>query len=194
MHIIAIVGKTSSGKDTVARFLAKKYEIPMVVSYTTRPKREKETDGVEHYFISEEQMQTILQKEDIIAYTKNEQTGIEYCASLQGMTHDPMIYIINPDGIAWMKENGKGDFTLTTIYVNCPEEIIRQRALQRGDIPEVFEKRLASEREEFDIFARGTDWNYFIQNTKDVAYLEDTVDCIMSQLGIHPVEQDYSRE
>ena len=38
--IIAVIGKTSSGKDTVAKVLNEKYGIPSVVSMTTRPKRE----------------------------------------------------------------------------------------------------------------------------------------------------------
>ena len=37
--ILFIVGKTSSGKDTVANYLSEKYDIPMVVSYTTRLKK-----------------------------------------------------------------------------------------------------------------------------------------------------------
>ena len=42
--IIAVIGKTSSGKDTVAKVLNEKYGIPSVVSMTTRPKREYETN------------------------------------------------------------------------------------------------------------------------------------------------------
>ena len=36
--IIAVIGKTSSSKDTVAKVLNEKYGIPSVVSMTTRPK------------------------------------------------------------------------------------------------------------------------------------------------------------
>ena len=38
-YIIAIVGKTSSGKDTAAKYLHDKYGLDMVVSHTTRPMR-----------------------------------------------------------------------------------------------------------------------------------------------------------
>jgi len=43
-----LIGKTSSGKDTVARYIKDAYGINQVVSYTTRPKRPCETNGVEH--------------------------------------------------------------------------------------------------------------------------------------------------
>lgn len=51
--IIAIVGPSGAGKTAISKAMAKA-GIPYVVSYTTRPMREGETDGVEHHFISEE--------------------------------------------------------------------------------------------------------------------------------------------
>lgn len=67
--IICIVGKTSSGKDSVAKIANKLFNLNMVVSYTTRPKRSYETDGVEHYFISKERMKEIKENDTMIAYT-----------------------------------------------------------------------------------------------------------------------------
>ena len=54
--IICIVGPSGSGKTTMARFLEKALDIPMLVSYTTRPKRPNEIDGVDHRFVTEDQM------------------------------------------------------------------------------------------------------------------------------------------
>lgn len=54
--IIAIVGRSGSGKTYMAEFLRKKMNIPTIVSYTTRRKRPGETDGVEHFFIGSEQV------------------------------------------------------------------------------------------------------------------------------------------
>ena len=70
MHkkIIFVVGKTSSGKDTVAKYIKERYNIPIICSYTTRGMRDYEEDGVQHYFISKERMQEILDNEKVIAY------------------------------------------------------------------------------------------------------------------------------
>ena len=43
--IICIVGKTGTGKDTIAKYLYNKYGIDAICSYTTREKRDYETDG-----------------------------------------------------------------------------------------------------------------------------------------------------
>lgn len=53
--VIAIIGKAASGKDTFARKLANAFgeKANLVVSTTTRPKRVKETDGIDYHFVDE---------------------------------------------------------------------------------------------------------------------------------------------
>lgn len=53
--IIAIVGESGSGKTYAAEYLKRKWGWDTVVSYTTRPLREGETDGVEHHFVREDE-------------------------------------------------------------------------------------------------------------------------------------------
>ena len=67
MHnIYLIVGRTASGKDSLARAVAKKHNLKILSSYTTRPKRPNETN--EHIFISPEEVDNYVN--DFIAYTK----------------------------------------------------------------------------------------------------------------------------
>ena len=80
--LIVIVGKSRSGKDTLARYLNELHHVEPIISYATRPKRENEKNGREHWFISPENM-TELKKSPMLAYTYNAKTGHEYCASLK---------------------------------------------------------------------------------------------------------------
>ena len=48
MKLITITGPSGAGKDTVARMLSEMSGYKVLCSYTTRPKREGEIDGVEH--------------------------------------------------------------------------------------------------------------------------------------------------
>ena len=58
--LICLMGKSSSGKDTIYKRLRTELpELLPVVLYTTRPMREGEQDGVEYYFVSEEEYQSI---------------------------------------------------------------------------------------------------------------------------------------
>lgn len=53
--IVYLIGKSSSGKDTIYKKLLeeKEFAFQMVVAYTTRPIRAGETNGIEYYFTDE---------------------------------------------------------------------------------------------------------------------------------------------
>ena len=56
--IYYIMGKSASGKDTIYKNLIQDRHLALkpVIPYTTRPVRQGETDGVEYFFCSEEQL------------------------------------------------------------------------------------------------------------------------------------------
>lgn len=57
--IFCLMGKSSSGKDTLFKDLIKENELGLlpVVSYTTRPMRTNEVEGREYHFITKEQLE-----------------------------------------------------------------------------------------------------------------------------------------
>lgn len=180
--IIAIVGKTSTGKDTISRYINDKYDIPFIVSYTTRPMRDYETDGKEHYFITKEQMNKLISdKNNIIAYTINTETGIEYCATKDCIKGDCAIYIINPDGIEWLKQNCP-DIDVISIYLNLNEIEIIKRGLKRGDDIEVLKTRLNSERDEFDSYMESKKWTYIVDTSVEEDYVFRVISKIMEEV------------
>ena len=65
--IYYIIGKSSSGKDTIFKeLLARIPQLKRVVPFTTRPVREGEENGVEYFFTDEEQVQKLEQAGRII--------------------------------------------------------------------------------------------------------------------------------
>lgn len=52
--MLLLVGMTCSGKDTIKKELLKK-GMDGVVTYTTRPPRPKEIDGMSYHFISKDE-------------------------------------------------------------------------------------------------------------------------------------------
>lgn len=67
-RIFCIVGKSSSGKDTIYKRLLKKQSLQLkrIVPYTTRPIREGEQEGVEYHFTTVEMMQQLKAENKII--------------------------------------------------------------------------------------------------------------------------------
>ena len=55
--IYYMMGKSSSGKDTLYREVMKRFPgLGKVVSYTTRPMREGESSGVQYHFVDESEL------------------------------------------------------------------------------------------------------------------------------------------
>ena len=66
--IFCLMGKSSSGKDTIFKFLNEDQELNLkpVIPYTTRPIRNSETNGIEYYFIDEQTLLAFDKKGKII--------------------------------------------------------------------------------------------------------------------------------
>lgn len=65
-HLFYIMGKSSSGKDTVYKRLLSELELKTLVLYTTRPMRENEQNGREYNFVSEEELRTMRDRGSVI--------------------------------------------------------------------------------------------------------------------------------
>ena len=66
--IVCLMGKSSSGKDTIYKRLLAQKDVPIkaIVPYTTRPIRAGEQDGVEYHFTDEESFQRFLRQGSVI--------------------------------------------------------------------------------------------------------------------------------
>lgn len=66
--IVCLMGKSSSGKDTIYRELLEQRQIHLkaMVPYTTRPVRAGESEGVEYHFTDEEGYRELLRSGSIV--------------------------------------------------------------------------------------------------------------------------------
>lgn len=67
--IFCILGKSSTGKDSIFRELISDEDLNLrkIVTYTTRPMREGEKNGREYFFVSKEVMDVYQNEGKIIA-------------------------------------------------------------------------------------------------------------------------------
>ncbi|MBR6475203.1 MAG: hypothetical protein IKS98_07110 [Lachnospiraceae bacterium] len=68
--IYCIMGKSSSGKDTIYKKILEKTgdRFKTIVSYTTRPIRDGETDGVEYHFVTVPGFEKMRDEDKVIEY------------------------------------------------------------------------------------------------------------------------------
>ena len=183
--LFCICGKTASGKDTIVNALnlihPDKYRA--VCSYTTRPKRDNEIEGVSHYFVSKEHFDEIRMNADsaILAYTKIEdkengsEPGYEYMALFDEL-QKANIYIVDPNGIFYLKERFGDKIEPIVIYVYTPANQTLERARSRSDFNTKYQERVKNESAQFDSFLKNRLYDYIVYNFDGC--MQDIVDTV----------------
>lgn len=134
--IVYIMGKSSSGKDTIFQKLKEALpEFKTIVLYTTRPIRAGEQDGVEYHFVKEETLKAFEEKGQIIelrAY--NTVHGVwKYFTADDGQINlekENYLVIGTLESYEQMKKYF-GEDALLPIYVQVEDGIRLERALER---------------------------------------------------------------
>jgi guanylate kinase len=71
--VIVISGTSGSGKDSVVEVLRERMErkgspVHFVVTATSRPRRETETEGMDYFFVSEAEFEEMIAKDELLEY------------------------------------------------------------------------------------------------------------------------------
>ena len=178
--IIVLLGKTSSGKDTVCNQLINK-GYKKLVTYTTRPMRPGEVQDKTYHFISKEEFETLISKGFFAEYTSYETVdGIWYYGSAidDYESDSDSIIILNPSGYEQILKNlNKEDIISFYIYSNI--KTIKNRLKKRGDKKEEAERRIQTDLADFKGLEDKVD--HIIYNN-DRNTIPEVVDKILSYL------------
>lgn len=135
--IFCIMGKSSSGKDTLYKMLLEKKDLGLekIVLYTTRPIRSGEQEGREYFFVSENEL-AVLQAEGKVIEVRTYAT-----------IHGPWSYFTADDGQICLQDNNYlmittleayaklseyfGSSVVIPVYVEVEDGMRLQRALDR---------------------------------------------------------------
>ena len=135
--IFCLMGKSSSGKDTIFKQLQNDDDLKLkpIITYTTRPKRVNETNGVEYYFIDEDILESYKMKDKVIEQRiYNTVNGNWYYATLDdgqiNLDMHDYILIVTLEAYKNLKFYF-GEESIFPLYVTLDDGIRLERALKR---------------------------------------------------------------
>ena len=158
-RIFYIMGKSSSGKDTIYKKMLERHpELRTVVPYTTRPARENEKCGAEYFFTDEEQLKRMQKAGKVIEVRSyNTECGIwTYFTADDGqidLSDYDYLMIGTLESFQALKEYF-GEERLVPVYIEVEDGLRLERALERErrqKIPQYAEmcRRILADAEDF---------------------------------------------
>ena len=179
MRLICLIGESGSGKDTILNNIIRRCgdKVNRVVTYTTRPPRERETEGIEYHFVDNDYF------EDNEFASHREFNGWHYGIDLNSFVEDKVnVIIVDPGGFIELCEIfSVNEIFGYIIHTSDKQRLLRQ--LNREQYPNCYEiaRRFCTDANDFDDFmCYIQNWEYenvyVLDNENDF----DLEDCILT--------------
>lgn len=151
--LFLFVGRSASGKTTIANILEEKYCFNQVQSYTTRRPRYEGEAG--HIFLTEEEFNNL---ENIVSYTF-------YNDNQYGTTSELLdkndIFVVDVPGVKSLLEKYKTNRPIVVIYFDATVYTRIHRMIDRGDSDiQIISRLLQDEEEDWYSELDGEVWYY----------------------------------
>lgn len=188
IKLLALFGESSSGKDSIKHWLEYKLDNAHgITMYTTRPKRNYETNGSEYYFISKEGFSALQRKYGMLEYTCF--NNWFYGTPLYEIQEDKInIGVFNPYSIRFILKNFSDLIDILPVWIKADEKERLLRSLNREKNPnceEICRRFLADQEDfsnidfEYEIFINDKnygDYSNFLNIPKIEEFIEDKND------------------
>lgn len=176
-NIVILCGKSSSGKDTIARMLEKDHGYNFVISTTTRPIRPGESEKNPYYFVDNLDFQKLIENEELIEYREyntlvNNVPDIWYYGVEKKEIDPNKKYVVVLDIVGLREFKKVYHNKVVSFFINANDEIRKERCISRGDFNESeWNRRVEDDRKVFSYEVITYETDYIVngeQESKDV--------------------------
>ena len=189
--LIIISGTTCAGKGTVIKkLLANHNDIVLSTSYTSRPKRESEIDGVDYYFVSKEEFERKIENGDFLEYAQV-QYGAYYGTPKKEVLElldsgKDVILEIDVQGAKQIKELYP---ETVLIFIMAPSmREVKRRIMMRGD--ENIDQIISRFKVAYNEINQINDYNYVVVNDDlDKAIVKVEAILVSEKLRVDRIEE-----
>lgn len=147
--ILVIVGASGTGKSKISDYICKKYNIPRIITHTTRAPRYNEINGLDYYFENDKSFEQV-QYIERVTYD-----GYKYGSSYIGLhkafeKNNIVSIILDTQGArSYVKKLG---CEVQILYITVSNfDLLKDRIKNRGDCNEQVISRLSSKENQRDL-------------------------------------------
>ena len=169
--IIIFSGPSGVGKSTIINELINHKKLYFSVSHTTREKRHNEENGVDYFFINEDEFNNLINNDFFIEYEK-------YGTDFYGTGMD-QLSTSNPITVLDVEVNGATKLlnenkSFIGIFIDIENEELIERLKERGHDEKFINKRMIlgneqrSKINEFDFIVKNVDINTTVKEIIDI--------------------------
>ncbi len=184
--LIVLSGPSGVGKDTaILRMKERNLPFHFVVTATTRPPRPTEVNGVDYFFISNDQFAEMIESDELLEYAVvySDYKGIPKQQVREALASGKDVILrIDVQGAATIKSLYP-EALLIFLTTESEEELVQRLRQRKTETPEGLKLRIATARQEMK---RVNEFDYWVVNHE--LQLDHTVDKIAAV-----IEAEHSR-
>jgi guanylate kinase len=176
--LVVISGPSGVGKDSVIQRM-KERQLPFrfVVTATTRPPRQEESEGLDYFFLSSDEFAEMIDKGELLEYAivYNDYKGIPKEQVRQALASGADVVMrVDVQGAAKIRELSP-EALLIFLTTEGEEEMINRLKMRKSETPEGLNLRIATARQELK---RLNEFDYVVVNRE--CKLDEAVDSILA--------------
>ncbi len=180
--VFVVTGPSGAGKGTLIGLVLPRFDVlRAAVSATTRPRREGERDGVEYWFLSEEEFARKVDAGDFLEWVRYVGNGYGTLVSeidrIRAEGCAPLLEL-ETEGALAVKEDVPG---AVTIFVTAPLDELQRRLSERAtESSGSIEKRIALARRQL---AQAEWFDHVVQNDDRERAAEELAEIVERELN-----------
>lgn len=187
-RLFVISAPSGAGKTTLCGHLMERFpQLAYSISHTTRPPRPGETDGVDYWFISQDDFESGIRSNRWVEYARVHEayygTSAETLADALGKGCD-LLLDIDVQGARQIRRRFPD---AVTIFILPPsmDELARRLRNRQSDSPDAIARRLVNAEEEM---AAADEYDHVVVNDRLADAIDTLGAMVASAMGVAPPE------